>query len=343
MRGAEVSKNWRIFLFFTLMLVSLIAMADEMRPSVLKLIQLEDNRWSVLFKQPQVNGRSINLRLKTNCVAGTVTPLIGGAALQENFELDCGGDELKTIEIDGLEKTLVDTLVTIRDINDQETNHLISSSRPVLDLGTSVPAVPVYIVLGVEHLIFGLDHVLFVLVLLYVVHGWKNLVKVITSFTVAHSVTLGLASLELLTLAQAPVEALIGLSIVFLAAEALRGDKGYVTRAPWVVSALFGLLHGLGFAGALAEIGLPPNSAIVALLFFNIGIEIGQLLIVILALAVVTLFDRLVRARPTTNPLNKPAGLASSQTLTTFIRAPLYCAGSIAGYWFFERTFAIFL
>jgi hypothetical protein len=205
----------------------------------------------------------------------------------------------------------------------------------VLNVGESVPAVPVYIVLGVEHLIFGIDHVLFVLVLLYVVHGWKNLFKVITSFTVAHSVTLGLSSLELLTLAQAPVEALIGLSIVFLAAEALRGNKGYMTRAPWVVSALFGLLHGLGFAGALAEIGLPQDSVIVALLFFNIGIEVGQLLVVIVALGLVAVFGRLAGT--------KPSGVADSQVLTNIVRMPLYGAGTIAGYWFVERTLAIFI
>ncbi|MDA7755533.1 HupE/UreJ family protein [Pseudomonadales bacterium] len=321
--------------FFMLMLVSGFSVADEMRPSVVKLTKLDDQSWSVAFRQPQINGRYPNLRLKTNCTAGEITPFVNGAALQENFQLICDSDGLRTIEIEGLEKTLVDTMVTIRGSDGEEESHLISSSRPVLNVGESVPAVPVYIVLGVEHLIFGIDHVLFVLVLLYVVHGWKNLFKVITSFTVAHSVTLGLSSLELLTLAQAPVEALIGLSIVFLAAEALRGNKGYMTRAPWVVSALFGLLHGLGFAGALAEIGLPQDSVIVALLFFNIGIEVGQLLVVIVALGLVAVFGRLAGT--------KPSGVADSQVLTNIVRMPLYGAGTIAGYWFVERTLAIFI
>jgi len=158
---------------------------------------------------------------------------------------------------------------------------------------------------------------------------------VITSFTLAHSVTLGLSSMELLVLAQAPVEALIGLSIVFLAAEALRDDKGYMSQAPWVVSALFGLLHGLGFAGALAEIGLPQDSAIVALLFFNIGIEVGQLLVVAAALALVAVVNRLISA-------SEPGALGH-QVLTISAKVPLYCAGTIAGYWFIERTLLILM
>jgi len=334
-RGKPVLVCLGRFFFFMLMLVSDFSVADEMRPSVVKLTKLDDQSWSVSFKQPQVNGRYPNLALKTNCTAGEITRLVNRAAFQEKFHLICDSDGLTTVEIEGLEKTLVDTMITIRGVDGEEKNHLVSSSSPVVDVGESVPAVPAYIVLGVEHLIFGIDHVLFVLVLLYVVHGWKNLFKVVTSFTVAHSVTLGLSSLELLTLAQAPVEALIGLSIVFLAAEALRGNKGYMTRSPWVVSALFGLLHGLGFAGALAEIGLPQDNVVVALLFFNIGIEVGQLLVVIAALGLVAVLGPLLGT--------KPSGAAGSQVLTSIVRMPLYFAGTVAGYWFVERTLAIFV
>ena len=315
---------WLVLTFFPF-----LSFADEMRPSLLKLSELENQRWSVSFKQPQIRGRFVNLKVKTNCVAGEITPVLGVATRQEKFVLNCAPDELSIVEIVGLEKTLVDTMVTIRDISGQETNHLLSSSKPVMVVGKSSPAVPIYIVLGIEHLIFGIDHVLFVLVLLYVVRGLKNLLKVITSFTVAHSITLGLSSLNMLSLAQPPVEALISLSIVFLAAEALRGEKGYLTRAPWVVSALFGLLHGMGFAGALAEIGLPEDTAIIALLFFNIGIEVGQMVVVIAALALVAILDRTLLVRNFR---------WFSYDIT---KTPLYCAGAIAGYWFIERVLVI--
>jgi len=328
-RLKNISIIFHLACVLVLPLIAVDASADEMRPSLLRLTQSGNQQWNLSFKQPQINGRFLNLKVKTNCVAGAVTPLVSDTALQENYALTCGPEGLSRIQIDGLERTLVDTMVTILASNGQETNHLISSSQPVLFVGESAPAVPVYVILGVEHLIFGIDHVLFVLVLLYVVRGWKNLLKVITSFTVAHSITLGLSSLQIMTLAQAPVEALISLSIVFLAAEAIRKDKGYMTRAPWVVSALFGLLHGLGFAGALAEIGLPKESAVVALLLFNVGIEIGQLAVVAGALASVALLNRLVI-------------LDSNQALTyTVMKVPLYCAGCVAGYWFVERVLTI--
>ena len=319
----------RAIALLVLAFVPIFSFADEMRPSLLKLSELDNQRWSVSFKQPKINGRFFNLKVKSNCAPEAITSIVGVTALQESFILNCGPDGLDTIEIAGLEKTLVDTMVTIRDSSGQETNHLISASRPVLVVSENPPAVPVYIILGIEHLIFGSDHVLFVLVLLYVVRGWKNLFKVITSFTIAHSITLGLSSLNLLSLASAPVEALIGLSIVFLAAEALRGNKGYMTRAPWVVSALFGLLHGMGFAGALADIGLPEDNAIFALLFFNIGIEIGQVVVVIAALTLVVTLERTIF-------------LWDFRRLNHILtKAPLYFAGSIAGYWFVERALVI--
>ena len=300
-----------------------------MRPSLLRLDEKENQNWKVSFKQPQINGRFLNLKVKTNCTAGEIEPIVGVTALQENFDLFCQPDDLSRVEIEGLERTMVDTMVTVGRLDGQESNHLISSSQPVLVIGQSAPAVPVYLILGIEHLIFGFDHVLFVLVLLYVVRGWKNLLKVITSFTIAHSVTLGLSSLGILKLAQPPVEALISLSIVFLAAEALREQKGCMTRAPWVVSALFGLLHGMGFAGALADIGLPEGSAIMALMLFNVGIEIGQLMVVVTAMLLVAAVSRIAVID------------RSNRMVTNFIKAPLMGAGCIAGYWFIERVLAV--
>lgn len=307
------------FLFFTS-----IACAHEVRPALLKLKNSGEGQWLAVFKQPQVQGRFLNLKVKTNCAAGKSTTIVNGAALQETFELDCVNKELSFVEIDGLDRTMIDTMVTVESPTGRISNHLISATRPTLYLNGSVPAVPVYLLLGIEHLIFGIDHVFFVLLLLYIVSGLRNLVKVVTSFTVAHSITLGLAAFDIVKVSQAPVEALIALSIVLLALESLKTNKGIISRSPWLVAFIFGLLHGLGFASALAEIGLPEASAIAALFLFNVGIELGQLAIVVAALGFVYTIGR--------TALKFSARTAS---------LPVYLVGSVASYWFIERTVQI--
>lgn len=180
-----------------------------------------------------------------------------------------------------------------------------------------------YLRLGIEHILEGVDHLLFVLALLIMVHqGWR-LVKTITAFTVAHSITLGLATLGYVHVPPAPVEASIALSIVFLCVEivhAARGRVGITYRYPWVVAFAFGLLHGLGFAGALAEIGLPPAEIPQALLFFNLGVEVGQLLFVFAVLALLWLLGKL--------PVRWPVWLRL---------VPTYAIGGVAMFWFIER------
>lgn len=299
--------------------------AHEVRPALLQLDELSEGRWRVAFKQPQVQGRFLNLKVKSNCEAGKITPVVGRSALKESFELKCADEALRFIEIEGLDRTLVDTMVTIQKLNGKTSNHLISSSQPTLLLSNSaIPEIPVYLLLGVEHLVFGIDHVLFVLVLLYIVSGWVNLVKVITSFTLAHSITLGLSAFDILSVARAPVEAMIALSIALLAWESLRKQTGIVSTSPWLVTFIFGLLHGLGFAGALAEIGLPQASAVAALFLFNVGIELGQLSIVFVAVTSVYLLQRLNIVFP-----------ARAATL------PLYIVGGVASYWFIDRAIQI--
>jgi hypothetical protein len=249
---------------------------------------------------------------------------LSGTALQESFQLTCSNKALNFVEIDGLDRTMIDTMVTVESATGRTSNHLISASQPTLYLNGSIPSVPVYLLLGVEHLVFGVDHVLFVLVLLYIVSGWKNLVKVVTSFTLAHSITLGLAAFDIVNVSQAPVEALIALSIVLLALESLRTEKGLISRSPWVVAFIFGLLHGLGFASALAEIGLPEASAITALFLFNVGIELGQLAVVAAALGFVYIVGR-----------------SRFQFAAVATRLPIYFVGSVASYWFIDRAVQI--
>ncbi len=187
-----------------------------------------------------------------------------------------------------------------------------------------------YLSLGVEHIALGIDHLLFVLCLLLVVQGVWPLVKTITAFTLAHSITLGLATLGLVRFSPAPVEASIALSIVFLAAEILRHRYavGYVTityRAPWLIAFGFGLLHGLGFAGALAALGLPQKEIPIALLFFNIGVELGQLLFVAAILLVGYALHWIGR-----------------QQRNLLTRVTAYGIGGLATFWFLQRSAQIF-
>jgi hydrogenase/urease accessory protein HupE len=180
-----------------------------------------------------------------------------------------------------------------------------------------------YAALGVEHILLGFDHLLFVLALLLLVRGTKLLVLTITAFTVAHSITLGAAVLGFVSIPIGPVEAIIALSIVFVAQEIIKRDMGrpsLTARAPWLVSFSFGLLHGLGFAGALSDIGLPQQSIPLALLFFNVGVEIGQLAFVFACILTMILFRRYVQKEH-----------------ILIRRAPAYGIGALAAFWTLER------
>ncbi len=311
------------------LLTASTASAHEVRPALLKLTKSGEGQWLAVFKQPQVQGRFLNLKVKTNCEAGEITSAVSRSALQESFELSCIDSELNFVEIDGLDRTMIDTMVTVDSGTGKPGNHLISATQPTLYLGGSVPSVPVYLLLGVEHLLLGIDHVLFVLLLLYIVSGWKNLLKVVTSFTLAHSITLGLSAFDIVKISQSPVEALIALSVVLLALESLTADKGVISRNPWLVAFIFGLLHGLGFASALADIGLPQASAVGALFLFNVGIELGQLAIVAAALG----FIFLIKKSP-----SRLLGRTPLRISEAAVSLPIYLAGSIASYWFMERA-----
>jgi hydrogenase/urease accessory protein HupE len=183
-----------------------------------------------------------------------------------------------------------------------------------------------YLALGVEHILGGLDHLLFVLGLLLIVGGFRRIALTITAFTVAHSITLAAATLGVVHVPQPPVEAAIALSIVFVAVEivrGLRGERGLTARAPWLVAFTFGLLHGFGFAGALAEIGLPQRAIPLALFAFNIGVEIGQLLFVGAVLAVAAAGMRLRPRMPSWSAWIPP-----------------YVIGTVAMFWVAERVAA---
>jgi hydrogenase/urease accessory protein HupE len=231
------------------------------------------------------------------------------------------------VSVHGLSATMVDVLVRVAFKDGRVVSRMLRPDAPsfVFTKDTAGPAAGGYFVLGVEHILFGIDHLLFVLALVLIVRGVGLLVKTITAFTVAHSITLALATLGVVHVPSAPVEAVIALSIVFVASEILRsrrGQRGLTERAPWLVAGAFGLLHGFGFAGALSEVGLPANDIPLALLFFNVGVEAGQLAFVAAALAVIALLRRV--------PLPQWAPNL----------AP-YAIGSLATFWVIERTTAI--
>ncbi len=229
------------------------------------------------------------------------------------------------VAIHGLPATMVDVLVRIELLNGRVISRLLRPDAPsfLFREGEAGPAAGAYFTLGVEHILLGVDHLLFVLALMLIVKGAGLLVKTITAFTVAHSITLALATLGVVRVPAAPVEAIIALSIVFVAAEIVRsarGQRGLTERAPWIVAFTFGLLHGFGFAGALSEVGLPQNDIPLALLLFNFGVEAGQLAFV----AVVLVLSAPVRR--------------GGKALPPWIKlVPPYVIGSIAMFWVLQR------
>jgi hydrogenase/urease accessory protein HupE len=234
------------------------------------------------------------------------------------------------VAVHGLPALMVDVLVRIAPADGPVVSRLLRPDDPsfVFTKDAAGPAVGDYFLLGVEHILLGIDHLLFVLALVLIVRGAGPLVKTITAFTLAHSITLALATLGLVRVPSAPVEAVIALSIVFVAAEVVRsiqGKRGLTERAPWLVALAFGLLHGFGFAGALSEVGLPPGDIPMALLLFNAGVEAGQLAFVAAVLGVLAALRRL--------PLPE---------LRWARLAPPYAIGSLAMFWVIERTAAIF-
>ena len=307
--------------------------AHEVRPSYLELREDRPGEFDVLFKTPMRGQLRLALAATFSGRADTIMPMTtratGDAAVQ-TWRLKAL-DPLRgqTIGIAGLENTMTDALVRVAFLDGSSwvrrlTPQQPSATIPALQSGWSVAGV--YLKLGVEHILLGVDHLLFVLALLIITRGTRLLVKTVTAFTVAHSITLALATLGYVRVPLAPVEALIALSIVFVAVEIVhqwQGREGFTARTPWVVAFAFGLLHGLGFAGALSEVGLPEGAIPLALLFFNIGVEIGQLLFIA---AMLCAFAMVRRMRP-----SAPRWVGAA--------AP-YAIGSIAMFWVIERVAA---
>ncbi len=267
------------------------AHAHEMRPAYLEIRESAPGIYDVLWKVPArgTDQRlSLNLRFADDVevLAEPVSGFTAGAHIQRMRIRRTGGLTGTPVTIDGLSSTYTDALLRLERLDGTELTRRLTPDKPAYIFEANPGPGQVawtYFVLGVEHILLGIDHLLFVLALLLVVAGWKKLVGTITAFTAAHSITLALATLGFVHVPGPPVEAIIALSIVFVAAEIIRGrqgNPGLTARAPWLVAFTFGLLHGFGFAGALTGIGLPEQAVPLALLFFNLGVELGQLLFI---------------------------------------------------------------
>jgi hypothetical protein len=317
-----------------LLLLAGPAFAHEVRPAYLELREDTSNTFHVLWKTPMRGDMRLSLAPvfsgETHSLTPVATRRTGSAAVQtwrmEAIEPLRG----QSLRIAGLEATMTDVLVRAEFADGTSWTQRLTPAQAATTIPQRQSAWSVageYLELGVEHILLGIDHLLFVLALLLITQGGWKLVKTVTAFTVAHSITLALAVLGLVQVPPAPVEAVIALSIVFVAAEILRARQGYpgiTVRAPWIVAFTFGLLHGFGFAGVLSEIGLPQGAVPLALFTFNVGVELGQLAFIAVALPALALVRWLFARRE---------ALA--------LRVGAYLIGGLAAAWMIERMAAV--
>lgn len=311
-----------------LCLLSGTAAAHEVRPAYLRISELPGGTYDLLWRVP-VGGEVqlvVDVLMPENCTsAGEPRIWTASGTRNTSSRVRCAdGLAGNSVGIDGLRAGITDALVRFERADGTTQIVRLTPTSPafvVTAAETGWQVASTYTWLGVEHILLGIDHLLFVLALLMIVSGWRRLVATVTAFTLAHSITLGGATLGLVRLPQQPVEAVIALSIVFVCLEIVhwkQGRPGMARRWPWLVAFVFGLLHGFGFAGALTEIGLPDHAIPLALLFFNVGVEIGQLLFVAVVFASWALLRR----------VSWPAWAW---------RLPVYGIGGLAGFWTIER------
>ena len=315
----------------TLAGLTTLAAAHEVRPGYLELREISPGVFSVLWKKPARGDLILKIDpvFPTGCaIVGIGSEEIRGGAYVARATLQCeDGLSGKTIEIAGLRATLTDVLVRLHYLNGLQETHLVQPTNPSLLVGGPsgvIRRIVAYARLGIEHIALGVDHLLFVLGLVLIVSSTMMLLKTITAFTVAHSITLGIATLGLARVPALPVEAIIALSILFLGPEIVRvwrGESSFTIRHPWIVAFAFGLLHGFGFARGLISMGLPQDEIPLALLFFNVGVELGQLAFVFLILGLARSFRTFGIKWPRWAQL-----------------VPGYAVGTLGALWFIERT-----
>lgn len=323
--------RWVFPAIFAILSLARPLAAHESRPAFLDVREFATGQYEVIWKRPMRGEYVIGFTVgwPDGC-APTVTNenQVPGASITRML-VDCGETDLvgRTISINRLPETSAEVLVRVEFADGTSQSQLLRPAAPTMTVNGPRSPFAVgadYLRLGFDHILAGIDHLVFVLGLTLIVGAGWRLVKTITAFTVAHSITLALSTLGLVRVSQTPVEAVIALSIVFLARELVllrQGRPGLTSRMPWLVAFIFGLLHGLGFAGALREIGLPEGDIPLALVAFNLGVEAGQLAFVGAVLGALALGRRIF-----------------SDTLPKWLgQVPAYAIGTVAAFWTLER------
>ena len=319
-----------LFALILALVAALPAAADTLRPGYLAFTQADAQRWRLVWQLPVQSEMAPAIRplLPAGCAfAGNIERNISPAAVISNADVTCADNVAGgRIGLRGLEQLQTDAIVRVVPLSGPVQTLRLTPAKPTAIIAARPGRWQVadsYFIIGVQHIVFGYDHLLFVLAFVLLLDGVWRIAAAVTAFTIAHSVTLAGSILGVVGLPSAPVESVIALSILFLATEILKKDPRaprLSERAPWIVAFAFGLLHGFGFAGALSEIGLPDGEVPMALLAFNLGVEAGQIAIVLAGALLLALLRRFVpRLEPVT------------------IRAAAYAIGITAGIWFVER------
>ncbi len=319
----------KIFVLFFLLFVTFKGWSHEIRPAYLQIIQTSETTYEVFWKVPSM-GDAVPKIYPVFSPFFMVEELnrpnqIPGSVIYSYKISSIETLQGKILTIEGLNKTLIDVLVTVTYLNGQKVTLMLQPDKDssIIPGKTSTyDVIKTYTKLGIEHILLGIDHLLFVLALIIITMGKWKIIKTITAFTLAHSITLSLAALGYVNFPTPPVEAVIALSIVFLAVEIIKNQNGQETltsKKPWLVAFTFGLLHGFGFAGALTNIGLPQLDIPFALAFFNVGVEIGQIAFVLVVLVIIK-------------------WLSYKKDWPVFLKKiPAYAIGSLAAFWMVER------
>lgn len=274
----------------------LFASAHEARPAYLELKETAPGQYAVLWRTPVLAGMRLPVALSLpdggkNVTEPTVEELADSVVERRSIDAGPKGLSGQRIEFPGLQLTIADVLVRVEMLDGRRWTTIVHPSQPWVEIAATqawIGVVGTYVIQGIRHILFGADHMLFVLGLLLIVKDRWMLLKTVTAFTVAHSITLAIATLGYAEVPVVPLNAAIALSILFLGPEIVRswrGQTSFTIRHPWVVAFAFGLLHGFGFASALTSAGLPHHELPLALVSFNVGVELGQLGFIALILA----------------------------------------------------------
>jgi hydrogenase/urease accessory protein HupE len=331
-----IGRRWLTLFGAALFAIAFEAPAHDARPAYLEIRQTTPERYDVLWRTPVLSGMRLPVVLKfPDGVRDVVAPHaqeLSDSVVERRVIEAPGGLAGQRIEFVGMQATIADVLARVQTADDSMTTTLVRSSQPWVEIAAP-PSGPLavageFVRHGIEHILGGYDHLLFVLALLLIVRNVRTLVWTITAFTLAHSITLALATLDLVHVPGPPVEAAIAFSILLLASEIVRvswGESSMTARWPWVVAFCFGLLHGFGFAGALSEIGLPRGDIPLALLAFNVGVELGQLAFIAVVLGALSIARRFAKLNVVERHVTQAAP---------------YAIGALAGFWFVERVAA---